>query len=108
MFSKEFVAAAGHELKTPQHLKLDNKSFPDIYVNEEYLTQICNIFIPNSIAHTAKQTAIDICCSLLKNHMVEIRVRDYGPRINPHALPKIFEHFYRADKSRTIKGHYVL
>lgn len=57
--------------------------------------------LENALKHTAPEAGpIEIRIDVQQT-MVQIAVQDYGPGIPPNEQPKIFEPFYRIDKSRT-------
>ncbi|GEM44497.1 hypothetical protein DC3_01320 [Deinococcus cellulosilyticus NBRC 106333 = KACC 11606] len=64
------------------------------------LAQVINNLLENAVRYTPPQGRIDVHVSR-KNDLVTLKVQDTGHGIPEHALPHIFERFYRADGSRT-------
>lgn len=64
------------------------------------LAQVINNLLENAVRYTPPQGRIDVQVSR-RNDLVTIKVQDTGNGIPEHALPHIFERFYRADGSRT-------
>lgn len=56
--------------------------------------------IMNAIKYSKSET-IDISLEK-KENFAEIRIRDYGIGIPQEHLPRLFEHFYRVDKARSL------
>lgn len=72
----------------------------NIYGNRKFIKQGLRIFIENAIKYSEANGTIEIA---LKETAKSIRViiADDGIGISKEDLPKIFDRFYRADKSRT-------
>ncbi len=68
--------------------------------NEGRINQLITILIDNAIKHTPEGGSIKITLQKIKNK-VEITVSDTGEGIAPENLNKIFERFYKVDKSRS-------
>lgn len=64
------------------------------------LVQILNNLLSNALRHTPDGGRVALSWHK-SGDWVEIQVRDSGPGIPPGALEKIFERFYRADRSRS-------
>ncbi len=62
--------------------------------------QILNNLLSNALRYTPQLGVISVCVSQ-EGEWAEVRVADSGPGIPPEALPRLFERFYRADKSRS-------
>jgi two-component system phosphate regulon sensor histidine kinase PhoR len=72
-------------------------------VDPAKLHDIARNLIENAISYTPENGTIDIGARLTGNRY-EITVADDGPGIPPEHLSRIFERFYRVDKSRARPG----
>lgn len=68
--------------------------------NEGRIKQLTAILIHNAIKHTPAEKSIEISLCKIKNK-IQITVMDTGEGIAPEHLEKIFERFYKVDKSRS-------
>ena len=57
--------------------------------------------LTNALQHTPKQGTISISVTSVDSRMVKVDVRDSGSGIAPEHLPRIFDRFYRVDRSRS-------
>ncbi len=60
--------------------------------------------VDNAIKYTPSGGQVRLSAAL-ENKTARITVTDTGMGISPHALPRIFERFYRADQSRSLPGN---
>lgn len=67
--------------------------------NKEEINQLMGIFIDNAVKHSFENTCIKVEV-LLRKQMVLLSVENTGETIPKEDLKKIFERFYRVDKSR--------
>ena len=67
------------------------------------LRQLLLILLDNALRYTPDGGAITVS---VERHggQARLQVRDTGPGIAPHDLPRLFERFYRADRARTGEG----
>ncbi len=74
---------------------------PDIsYCGDEYaVRQLVSILLDNGIKYASEGTPIDFSLEKLKKGVL-IRTSNMCESINPDDLDKLFDRFYRADKSR--------
>lgn len=76
--------------------------------NKEDISQLVGIFMDNAIKHSYKNSEIYAVLSEQK-HKISLSVTNKGETIPIEDIDKIFERFYRVDKSRTReKGGYGL
>ncbi|MGA2258263.1 MAG: ATP-binding protein [Thermoguttaceae bacterium] len=71
-----------------------------VSMNASLLEQAVVNLIENAIAYSPPGQTIDVS-GLAGEREIEIRVRDHGCGISREHLPRIFERFYRVDKSRS-------
>lgn len=72
---------------------------PEIYVDPDRMAQVFGNLISNALYHTPTDGHITLS-ALRVSDEVEIRVQDSGPGIEPEELHRVFNRFYRTDKSR--------
>lgn len=82
-------------VETPNHPLYDR-----IHASHFYRA-ITNI-VENAIVYTPPEGKVHVQLSVTSKGIIIITVKDTGIGISSEHLPHIFEHFYRADKARTI------
>lgn len=91
-------------------ITINEQIAPDInfYGVKEQLQQVAGILIDNALNHTSEQGIVDV--SLYKTtHHVVFKVSNAGEPISEDDRERLFERFYRVDKSRNrATGHYGL
>ncbi|MFN8282417.1 MAG: HAMP domain-containing sensor histidine kinase [Chitinophagales bacterium] len=94
-----------HHIAEQQHVKLtvhgDENTF-FVFADKNRITQVLENLISNSIKYGRQDGSTDIYLHDLDEQYL-IEISDNGPGISPEHLPRLFERFYRADKSRNRK-----
>ena len=75
------------------------ENLPKIQADEQRITQVLYNLISNALRHTPAGGTITTNAELREDRVLII-VRDTGSGIAPEELPRVFERFYRADRSR--------
>ena len=89
------AAARGVELDTRVP-----DSLPLVAIDYHRIGQVLRNLLDNAIAQTGQGGTVTLTATG-KGNMLEVAVSDTGAGIPEEDLPKIFDRFYRADKSRT-------
>jgi two-component system phosphate regulon sensor histidine kinase PhoR len=80
--------------------------YPDpimVYADEERIQQVLTNLIVNSIKYGREKGTTEVSIeNLIKNKAI-IRITDNGEGISKENLPRLFERFYRVDKSGSRK-----
>ena len=74
-----------------------------VYGDQERIQQVLSNLIVNSIKYGKKEGTTEISVEHLVKDKVIIRVTDNGEGIENEHLPRLFERFYRVDKSGSRK-----
>ena len=67
--------------------------------NKDEIERLVSIILDNAIKHSYQESIINIELHKIKNY-INIEITNTGDNIKPGDEEKIFERFYRADKSR--------
>lgn len=67
------------------------------------LTRVLNNLLTNAVRFTPKHGII-IISTYIGDRSIRVSIEDNGPGIPPEDLPRIFDRFYKADKSRHGEG----
>ncbi len=76
---------------------------PDVRVqaDPDRLEQVLGNLVDNAIKYGRTAGTVTISARPLNSREIEVRVKDDGPGIPADALGRVFERFYRVDKSRS-------
>jgi two-component system phosphate regulon sensor histidine kinase PhoR len=74
-----------------------------VYGDEERIQQVLTNLIVNSIKYGKQYGTTEVCVEDLIKNKVIIRVTDNGEGIEKEYIPRLFERFYRVDKSGSRK-----
>ena len=86
-------------------LRFDKKYSEPIYVmaDEERIQQVISNLIINSLKYGVDRGITEVSIDNLKEDKVLIRIADNGEGIDKQHLPRLFERFYRVEKTRNRK-----
>ncbi len=90
------------ELARRQQVALSGSADPDVdpvWIDGQRIGQVLSNLVSNALRHTPTGGSVTICAQR-EGDMVAVRVCDSGEGISPEDLPRVFERFYRGDKSR--------
>lgn len=79
--------------KTEAHL-------PQANIDPGRVRQVLFNLVENALRHTPRDGGIEVAVSSGPPGFLNVSVQDTGAGIAPEDLPHIFEHFYKADRSR--------
>lgn len=82
-------------------LSFDNKYIAPILVtgDREKIQQAITNLVVNAIKYGKENGYVEVGFEILDNGKVIVRVKDNGEGIEQHNIPRLFERFYRVDKS---------
>lgn len=86
---------------------LPEEALPPCTADADRIMQLLSILLHNAISYTPESGSIALSLTR-KKHRFCLSVSDTGPGIPPEDKKKIFDRFYRAEKSRSAKGHFGL
>lgn len=71
-----------------------------VYADRQRISQVISNLVSNAIKHSGKEGEVVVSFRVKKTSVIT-RVTDFGEGIPPEHLGRIFERFYRVDKSRS-------
>ena len=71
-----------------------------VYADEERIQQVLTNLIINSLKYGVGKGVTEVSIEILKENKILLRVADNGEGIDNKHLPRLFERFYRVDKTR--------
>ena len=88
-------------------LSLYEQNVPSMNLNRDGINQVLSILLDNARNHTPAPGKIELELTVHRKN-VQIRVSDTGPGVPDDEKRRIFERFYRSEKSRSHRGHFGL
>ena len=88
-------------------VNLPEKALPPCSADPERISQVISILLHNAISYTPEHGKIELSLSHKKEHFY-LSVKDNGIGISDEDKKKIFDRFYRVEKSRSTKDHFGL
>lgn len=95
------------ENKLSLSISLPDESLPMCTADADRIVQLLSILLHNALSYTPEGGSITLSLSRKKNRFY-LTVSDTGVGISAEDKKKIFDRFYRAEKSRSAKGHFGL
>jgi PAS domain S-box-containing protein len=93
-------------LRVSQHLasehRLESAELPQVTVmgDSDRLKQLVLVLLENAVKYSEKGNAIRVSLEVV-DQKVFLKIADQGSGISPEDLERVFERFYRVDRSRT-------
>jgi two-component system phosphate regulon sensor histidine kinase PhoR len=87
-------------IATAHELRIEQSSDEEILADADAIQQVFANLIENAAKYSPAGTPI-VLGARKREDEVEFYVKDFGPGIATHHLPRLFERFYRVDKARS-------
>lgn len=107
MNSYEAFAPLAKEKSISLSIHLPEYALPLCNADPERISQVISILLHNAVSYTPNGGSIELSLSYQKSHFL-ISVCDNGIGISDEDKKRIFDRFYRAEKSRSTKEHFGL
>ena len=107
MNSYEAFELLAKEKSISLSIHLPEDALPLCNADPERISQVISILLHNAISYTPEGGKIELSLFCQKSHF-HISVRDNGIGISDDEKKRIFDRFYRAEKSRSTKEHFGL
>lgn len=77
-----------------------------VYADEDRVVQVISNLVENSIKYGKQKGTTEVSIEDLVNNKIIVRITDNGEGIKPEYIPRLFERFFRIDKSgaRSVGG----
>lgn len=91
-------------------LTLPDVPLPRLSCDPDRIAQVLSILLHNAVSYTPENglVSLSLTCRQDRKNLFEITVSDTGVGIPDSDKKHIFSRFYRAEKSRSTKGHFGL
>ena len=91
-------------------LTLPDVPLPRLSCDPDRIAQVLSILLHNAVSYTPENgfVSLSLTCRQDRKNLFEITVSDTGVGIPDSDKKRIFSRFYRAEKSRSTKGHFGL
>lgn len=107
MNSYEAFQSLAKEKSISLFIDLPQEALPLCPADPERISQVISILLHNAVSYTPEGGKIRLSLSYDKDNFY-LSVKDNGIGISEEDKKKIFDRFYRAEKSRSAKGHFGL
>lgn len=107
MNSYEAFEPLAEEKSIALSVRLPEGALPLCSADPERISQVLSILLHNAISYTPEHGKITLSLAQCKDKF-QLTVADNGIGISDEDKKKIFDRFYRAEKSRSTKGHFGL
>lgn len=97
VFDMMEMRAAKKKITLTFDTKYKNKVW--VYADPEKIRQVVTNLVDNAIKYGTKDGTVEVGIQNIGNNKIAIRVTDNGEGIPKEDLPRLFERFYRVDKS---------
>lgn len=77
-----------------------DSSLPGVSIDRDRIRQVLHNLIENALRFTPAQGSVTVQAKVIDGNSLLISVSDSGSGIDAADLPYVFDHFYKADKSR--------
>lgn len=91
-------AASGKGISLEQSVQ---EGLPEVQADQDSVSQVFSNLLSNAFRYTPPGGEVVIKAFKDSDRFVTFQVTDTGTGISPQDLPRVFERFYRGDKSRT-------
>lgn len=97
---EEFALQAAERQIRLEMKKGSERPLP-VRADKAKMRQVLANLIGNALKYGREGNTITACCYIMDEHRAYVEISDDGPGIAEEHLPRIFERFYRADRSRS-------